>query len=65
MCFSEAKVAKRLSYSMQEQTFKRWEWSKDDIGFYIAPMVAFSWGKPYGKNIWIGWFRWLFSIHFR
>jgi hypothetical protein len=33
-----------------------------DIGFYVTPLVGFSWGEPYGKNIRFGWFRWLLSI---
>ena len=45
--------------------FERFVWNKDDIGFYITPLIGYSWGKPYGKNIWIGWLRWLFRINFR
>lgn len=43
---------------------KLWKWDKDDRGFYITPLVGFSWGEPYGKTIWIGWLRFLVTFHF-
>jgi hypothetical protein len=30
--------------------FQRLVWSKDDIGFYITPLIGFSWGGPTGKK---------------
>lgn len=41
-----------------------WKWDKDDVGFYVTPLIGFSWGKPYGKSLWFGWFRWLFTVSF-
>ena len=46
------------------EKFERFVFSKDDIGFYILPLLGFSWGKPYGKNIWFGWFRYCIRINF-
>lgn len=36
----------------------------DKWGLYLTPMIGFSWKKPYGKRIWIGWLLWLFEIYF-
>lgn len=36
-------------------------WSKDDVGFYILPFVAFSYGE-YGNQLWIGWYKYLWTI---
>lgn len=40
------------------------KWSKDDVGFYITPLVGFSYGNAYGKSLWFGWLRWLIMISF-
>jgi hypothetical protein len=43
----------------------RFVFSKDDMGFYITPLIGFSWGKAYGKCVWVGWLRYLVQFNFK
>ena len=33
----------------------------DRWGLYITPLLGYS-NTERGRNIWVGWFRWLFTI---
>lgn len=33
----------------------------DKWGFYITPLIGYS-NTERGKNIWVGWLKWLFTL---
>jgi hypothetical protein len=37
----------------------------DKWGFYITPLIGYSWCEPYGKSIWLGWGRWLVTFEIK
>ena len=34
---------------------------EDKWGFYITPLIGYS-NTERGRNFWIGWFKWLWTI---
>lgn len=40
-------------------------WAKDDKGFYITPLIGFTWGDAYGRSFWVGWLKWLLKINIK
>ena len=36
----------------------------DKWGFYILPLIGYSNNEKYGKSLWFGWGRWLWSFYF-
>ena len=48
---------------MNGMKIKRCVWVQDNGAVYILPFIGFSFGKEYGRRLFVGWLYWLFEVY--